>query len=189
MKKNLHMLCLVEADLHGATSRHRRRRPLTTKDIHNQLSIPGFKIFLPMSWQKHGQARILVYAMEELKVKERVLGAHLNDLPIMTFEIGFGLEKKKIVNYFYREFTSGVSGLDDSQSQFERLQRMTQHWRSLAANKKDLVCLGDANLCANKWHDESYYLKDHAETVQTFLMETSSTQLVKEYTRSGEISR
>ena len=193
-KKNLHMLCLVEADLHSEISRLRRRRPLTTKDITNQLNIPGYNIYLPLSWKKHGQARILVYAKEELKVKERILGTQLSDLPMLSFEIGLGLEKKTVVNFFYREFTSGVSGLSDTQSQSERLTRMIQHWRSLAAIKKDMVCLGDANLCAKKWHDENYYLKEHAETVQTFLMETSSTQLVKEYTRSelvqgGELSR
>ena len=35
-----------------------------------------------------------------LKVKER----ELNDLPMLTFEIRFGGERKSIVNYFYREF-------------------------------------------------------------------------------------
>ena len=61
----------------------------------------------------------------------------------------------------------------------ERLHRMTKQWRSLAAIKNDTVYLGDANLCAKKWNDDNNNLKDHAETVQTFLVETSSTQLVK----------
>ena len=193
-KKNLHMLCLIEADFHSASSRYKRRNPLTTGDIKAKLDIPGYKILLPMTWQKHGQARILVYAREELKVKERTLGTQHSDLPMLTFEIGFGMEKKTIVNFFYREFTSGVSGLSDAQAQSERLQRMTQHWRSLAAIKKDLVCLGDANLCAKKWQEDSYYQKEQAEIVQTFLLDTASAQLVNEYTRSefvqgGELSR
>ena len=182
--KKLHMLCIIEADLHSATSRIQRRNPLSTKDINNKLSIPGYKIFLPATWKKHGQARILVFAKDELKVKERVLNNQHSDLPMVTFEIGFGLEKKTIVNFFYREFTSGVPGLSDTQSQSERLLRMTQHWRSLAKIKKDMVCLGDANLCAYKWNEDSYYLKEHAEIVQTFLLDTSSNQLVKDYTRS-----
>ena len=109
-KKNLHMLCLIEADVHSAISRIRRRSPLTTKDITNKLDIPGYKIFLPSTWQKYGQARILVYAREELNIKERVLGDQHSDLPMMTFEIGFGREKKTIVNFFYREFTVGSLG-------------------------------------------------------------------------------
>ena len=183
-RKHLHMLCLIEADLHSATSRIQRRNPLTTKEIKEKLAIPGFKIILPATWQKHGQARVLVYATEELKVKERSLGADYSDLPMLTFEIGFGMEKKTIVNYFYREFTSGVSGLSDPQSQYERLQRMINHWRSLAVIKKDLVCLGDANLCAQKWQDESYPHKALAEILQNFLLDCTCSQLVKEFTRS-----
>ena len=161
-KKKLHMLCLAEADLHSVTSRIRRRRPLTTTEIINQLDIPGYKIYLPMSWYKHGQARVLVYAKEELKVKERILGVQLSDLPMLIFEIAFGMEKKTIVNFFYREFASGVSGLSDSDSQSERLLRITKHWRSLAAIKKDTVFLGDVNLCAKKWNEDNYNLKGHA---------------------------
>ena len=193
-KKNLHMLCLIESDLHGATSRLRRRNPLTTKLIMQKLEIAGYRIFLPQTWQVHGQARIIVYARDDLNVKERVLGHHYNDLPMMTFDIAFGHEKKSIVNYFYREFTSGVSGLSDIQAQSERLNRMVQHWRSLANINKDMVCLGDANLCAKTWYEDSYYLRDQAQIVQSFLIDTASNQTVKEYTRSeivrgGEISR
>ena len=58
----------------------------------------------------------------------------------------------------------------------------------------DVICLGDANLCAVKWQDENFQDKDLAEMTQNFLLETSSTQLVKEYTRSeigpgGMVSR
>ena len=33
-QKKLHMLCLVEADLHGNISRYKRQNPLSTNDIH-----------------------------------------------------------------------------------------------------------------------------------------------------------
>ena len=57
-----------------------------------------------------------------------------------------------------------------------------------------MVCLGDANLCATKWYEDDYYLKDLSEMVQTFLLETNSSQLVKNFTRSeivrgGVVSR
>ena len=67
--KKLHMLCLVESDLHSEVSRHRRAQPLDIKDIQSKLHIPGYKIFLPNTWEKHGQARLMVYAKEELQVK------------------------------------------------------------------------------------------------------------------------
>ena len=39
-----------------------------------------------------------------------------SDLPSLSCEIGLGREKKTCVNFFYREWTGGVSGLDDSDS-------------------------------------------------------------------------
>ena len=184
LKRGLHMLCLIETDLHSSMSRHRRTVILTRNNICSVLNIPGYKIYLPATWKYHGQSRMLVYAKEELKVCEKQLEASLNDLPILTFEIGLGLEKKTLVNFFYREFTSGVTGLNTEQDQVERLKRMINHWRSLTSSNKDVVCLGDANLCTKKWNDSNYQFKAHSEMVQTFLLETESSQLVKQFTRS-----
>ena len=131
---------------------------------------------------------------EEPKISEKQLEVCLTDLPIITFEISMGKEKKTIVNFFYREFTSGVTGLKSTQDQKERLNRIIKHWRSLTESNKDVVCLGDANLCSLKWNDSDYQLKEHAEMVQTFLLETETSQLVKQFTRSefvkgGKVSR
>ena len=193
-RKNLHMLCIIEADFHGVASRYKRQKPLTTKDIHEQMQIPGYKIFLPKTWCEHGQARIIVFARDELNIKEKIIGRQNCDLPTITFEIGLGKEKKTIVNFFYREFTGGVSGLRDTAAQTERLSRQIKLWKNLSNENKDLICMGDANLCANKWYDDKYYLKEHAEMLQSFLLESGSSQLVKEFTRSeivqgGELSR
>ena len=192
--KKLHILCLVEADLHGAISRYKRLHPLTTKDINDILGVPGYKLILPKTWQIHGLARIIVIAKEELQVKVRDLGAQNGDLPTLTCEIGLAREKKTVVNFFYREFTGGVSGLKDTQAQIERLSRQIRHWKTLCAGTRDVICLGDANLCAVKWHEEKFPDRELADMTQNFLLETASTQLVKEFTRSevvkgGEISR
>ena len=77
-------------------------------------------------------------------------------MPLLTLEVGFSVEKKTIVNFFYREFTSGVTGLSSADDQLERLGRMVRYWQTLARSNKDLVCIGDANLCAVKWNEEDY---------------------------------
>ena len=107
--KKLHLFCLVESDLHGQASRHRRTQPLTTADIHTQLAIPGYKIYLPSTWDKHGQARLIVYAKEELQVKEiNTTGDSVSDLPTITFLISLGKERKTAVNFFFTESTLAV---------------------------------------------------------------------------------
>ena len=82
LKKKLHMLCLIETDLHSKMSRSGRRNTVTRKEIEVILGIPGFRIYLPATWKQHGQARLMVYAREELKVNEKILEASLTDLPI-----------------------------------------------------------------------------------------------------------
>ena len=124
---NLHMFCLIETDLNGIISRYKRNNPLTENEIFDILAIPGYKLYLPTTWGKHGQARMFVYAKEDLNVKEWKLGESFTDLPMIRFLISVGKEKKTAVNFFYREFTGGVSGLDDVASQNERLKRLNNH--------------------------------------------------------------
>ena len=193
-KKKLHMLCLVESDLHSDISRYKRTQPLSTRDIMDKLDIPGYNIYLPATWNNHGQARIIVYAKEELQVKQLVPENCMSDLPSISFLISIGKEKKTLVNFFYREFTGGVSGLSDLPSQNERLVRQINHWRNLCNSKRDFVSLGDANLCSLKWHDNDYYLQDQSAMVQSFLLDNNCSQLVKSVTRSeitqgGQVSR
>ena len=80
------------------------------------------------------------------------------------------------------------------QAQVERLSRQANHWKSLSTGNRDVVCLGDVNLCAKKWNDENFAQKELSTIVHDYLLETSSTQLVKGFTRSetgqsGEITR
>ena len=69
---NLHLLCLVEAGLHGPASRIRRTNPITTQGIMSNLQIEGYRIILPKTWQYHNQARIILFAKDDLKVTEKV---------------------------------------------------------------------------------------------------------------------
>ena len=92
-------------------SRGKRKTVVNKKEIESIMYDPGYNIYLPATWKHHGQTRILVYAREELKVKERELEAALNDLPMLTFEIGFGGERKTIVNYFYQAVRRTLSAL------------------------------------------------------------------------------
>ena len=157
---------------------------IKTNTIPYKLAIPVYKIYLPATWDKHGQARIIVYAKEELQVKPWSYGESVSDLPSISFLISLGREKKTVVNFFYQEFTGGVSGLSDIAAQNERLARQVNHWRTICGSKRDFVSLGDANLCFFKWYDEDFYLPEQAAMVQSFLLDESCSQLVKKYTRS-----
>ena len=73
-------------------------------------------------------------------------------------------------------------------------ERLVNHWREISESKRDYVSLGDANLCSLKWYNDDYNLHDQAAQVQSFLLDSASSQVVKDFTRSeivqgGQLSR
>ena len=85
---------MIEADLHGVTSRFRRLKPLTGREIEKNLKIENYKIILPQSWQHYGKARVLLYVKDDINLKVKPLARGDTDLPSVSCEIGVGREKK-----------------------------------------------------------------------------------------------
>ena len=154
---------------------------MSTEEIHSNLKIDHYNIHLPGSWVKYGQARIILFVHDSLSVNFKNYGLQYSDLPIITCEIGIGRERKTIVNFFYREFTGGVSGLSDIASQYNRLTRIINVWKMITDSDKDILCIGDVNLCGVKWCQDDYHSKDLADMVQTHLLKTNCYQIINEY--------
>ena len=127
---------------------------------------------------------MIVYVKDGVHVKERKLSQTDSDLPSFSVELGLSREKKTCVNMFYREFTGGVSGIDTTESQKDRLGRQINHWKSLHRSGRDVLILGDSNLCAHQWEEENYQPKMLANMVQDYLLEVTSQQLVTSTTRA-----
>jgi hypothetical protein len=68
------------------------------------------------------------------------------------------------VKIFYREWTSGVSGLGDTSSQAERLKRQINHCKSLHTGGRDKLIMGDANHKTRKIQLEMEF-QHHAYTI------------------------
>ena len=181
-----HLFAILESDLHGKKSRTYRKNYLTTENIMDQLKIEGYSLHLPDTWYKFDQARLIVYINDDIKYKKTTVDDNINDLPTLTFEVGLGREKKTLVNFFYREWTGGIEGHSDQASQVDRLTRQVQYWKVLASQDRDLVILGDANLCAKVWNNSDYPTekKQLASIVNDFLLEETLVQTVGEVTRT-----
>ena len=179
---NLHLLCLVEAGLHGPASRIRRKNPITTQGIMNNLQIEGYRIILPKTWQYHNQARIILFAKDDLKVTEKVTPREFSDLPTITCKIGIGREKKSTVKIFCREWKSEMSGLKDIRAQSERLTRQIECWNISRIQIQ-------TNLNALMWDEDNYELKEMANQVREYLADTLSFQIIKEKPRKCHLCR
>ena len=180
--KKPHVLGIIETDLFSPESNHRRTCKFDSTTVRSLLYVPGYSLEFPSTWHSHGQARILVYVSNDIKycIKD---SQHQNDLPSITLEVGLGRARKTIVNYYYREWTGGVSGESSSTAQQERLANQITVWKELLTQGKDFISLGDANLCALNWNNSDYRHKILANQVQTFNLEENCHQLVRGITR------
>ena len=133
------------------------------------------------TWAQHNQSRLIIYISDHINAK-RILSQN-NDLPSATFEIGLGREKKTLVNFYYREWTSGITGDKTKEGQSKRLERQIRHWQSLSDSNRDLIYLGDANLCAMSWHNDNFEHKDLANQIIDFNLTEGHEQLCKQFTR------
>lgn len=95
-----------------------------------------------------------------------------------------GKEANTLFSFWYREFTSEVSGRNTSDVQQERLSRILTHWSELEAMRLDLVLQGDVDLCYRKWSTTRDTNQAMIDKVKSAQMSCSLVQLVDQPTRS-----
>jgi hypothetical protein len=102
---------------------------LSTEPLHEKLQIQGYKIFLPESWEILGNARIMLYAKDDMKTKH-LYPQDLDDIHIqnITLEVGFGRSKTHFCNLYYHEWTSSKNGRKDIKNQEDDLELLLDIW-------------------------------------------------------------
>ena len=128
----------------------------------------------------YDQARIIVYVCNDIKVKQRENPDSIKDLPSITLEVGRGRERKSLVNFYYREWTSGINGDKTHNGQVDSFTRQVGHWRSLQSEDQDVILLGDANYCAISCNDPDYpaEMRTIANIATDFFLHESISQLI-----------
>ena len=107
-------------------------------------------------------------------------------MPSITLEVGRGRERKSLVNFYYREWTSGVDGDNTHNGQIERFSRQFNHWRTLQSEDRDLVLLGDANYCSLTCNDPDYPadMRSIANVATDLFLQESIHHLIEKNTRT-----
>ncbi len=84
-------------------------------------------------------------------MQKLTIHADTNDLPIIAIKAK--KTKEAITNLvdYYREFTGGISGLKNQQSQADRLSRALELWKKVEQTGHDTIILGDINLDYKEW--------------------------------------
>ena len=180
------LMAVIESDIHGQGSAAHRTTTFTKNDIIEQLSIQGYNLYLPDTWDLYAQARLVVFVRQDIKAKMRPNPGFVKDLPSMTFEVGMGREKKSLVNFYYREWKGGISRNNSQAAQIDRFTRQTEYWRNLANENRDLVLVGDANFCSMACLNPDYpnHLKAISNLANDFYLEECLSQLIVQPTRT-----
>ena len=89
-----HLLAVLEADLHGPNTL--KRSTFTTEEIFELFKIEGYRIILPDTWYHYSQARIIVYANNDINVAQRENPGSIINLPNITLEVGKVRERKSL---------------------------------------------------------------------------------------------
>lgn len=69
-----------------------RRISFKTEDIFEIFKVAGYSIILPDMWHIHGQARIIVFASDNINISKRQYPELIRDLPTITLEVSRGHE-------------------------------------------------------------------------------------------------
>ena len=174
-KENPHILGISEAELR--------------KSCHdlNSLSIPGYDLILPLSWEIEGQARVVIFIKRSLSYEQV---NKLEDPSIQSIWLRAGFKNMRRI-YFCHQYREHTNSLGNSMAcQREALQKMLDQWEMAAVHESDeaqneLHIMGDFNLdCYNgKWLHPKYSLRSLAKMVIERCNVMNMSQLVDKITR------
>ena len=114
----------------------------------DKLKIPGYNIFFPKSWEKHGYARVVVYYKKNLNC-ERLSELEDDHLQTIWFKFGFKNSKPGFFCHTYREFTSNLG--NSFRAQQEKLNLLIEQCESALSlgnreEDNEIYVMGDFNL-------------------------------------------
>ena len=80
-----------------------------------------------------------------------------------------------MIGGFYREWASG----DDhtQETQLSSLEIFTNQMEEVATEKKEMIILGDANLCTLKWNEDGFIYMSLANQMKSTLAQCGLTNL------------
>ena len=184
-------MSIAEVDLrrNEANKNDRSTNEFSTEQVHQIFKIEGYRIILPASWQAYGKARIIVYVCEEIKCKVKELKKEEDHLQSILLEIGYGRSRTHLVNLYYREWKSCVTGKQSQEDQCKDLELLLNIWRRATGENRDFLASGDMNLCSQRWDTPGYIHSNLADLVKEFMLEENCYQIVNDVTRIRSVNQ
>ena len=88
------------------------------------------------------------------------------DFPAISIDIEESPKKFITLAGFYREW-AGNDGDRSETSQVERIKTFSNQIEAASERKRNIIVLGDMNLCTNIWDDKDFKYKNIAEPLRS----------------------
>ena len=120
------------------------------------MSANGYQTVLQKTDQNTEKIRIIGLVKEEMRNITKVRNDLMTkDFPSIWLEITRSKQKNLLICSFYLEWTRNGNNSENKQS--VRLKILINQMEQATNKKKTIILLGDANLCADQWDEETYY--------------------------------
>ena len=122
--------------------------------------IKGFKTILPLKKVCTQKTRLIMLIKEEntnIVVREDLMS---NEFPSIWCEERRDNEKNVIIGGFYREWST--EGIRSAEAQRRSINLFTNQIENAARDNKNVIILGDANMCSLQWEYPEFSLSEIA---------------------------
>ena len=163
-QNSINILFLVETDTNEV-------------NVDTDYTIQGFKTIIQNKKDSQTPTRIICLVDEKLS-NETTIRMDLTDenFPSLWIELDNNTGANTICGGFYREWAP-LGGIRNIDAQIEAIEIFTDQIERAAAEKKQLIILGDANLCSERWNAANYTHKRIAGEIQETLIQCGLTQV------------
>ena len=153
----------------------------TTYFYSDLYKIQGYKHFFPISLEKHGRSRCLVYYKEELEELITIRSdLMLPTQPLIWLQLG--TRKGPLLAFYYREWT-GIDGENSTTAQKARLQKVIEKVSEAVLNDNEVYIMGDLNIEAEAVNNLNT-TDPLAKMINNMMLEKGLVQLITKKTRS-----
>ena len=138
--------------------------------------ISGFKTLVQKKKDTNSPTRII--CLVDKKLASRTLIRHdltSTDFPSIWLELEQTNQKNMLMGGFYREWSPG--GEKSIEAQLKAMRVFTNQIEQAALENKNIVILGDANLCSIKWNSPNFLHKKISDELQDTLTNCGLSQI------------
>ena len=130
--------------------------------------IKGYETILQKRLEDNETIRVVCLVKVDMKDQIRLREDLMSpDFPSIWLEMTRNNEKGCIISGFYREWTR--NGIRSEEEQLKSMEVFTKQMEQASMENKNMILMGDANICTLKWDEDNFRQKNIAMEIKSSL--------------------